>query len=126
MKLNYNVLLGCIIISIGIILNGYIVSNNEIEFFNNHKIDKIDYGNKNVLNIKETAKYLNMTEKEVKGIMDLEKKRLEETGSFSGVSLSYIIVNEKHFFSKKELDRWIEESAMDKRIYDIDGGVLLK
>jgi len=59
-----------------------------------------------------------MTVGEVQGIMQTEKKILEETGSFSGKMFPYFTINNKQYFYKDELDEWLKEVSSNRRVYD--------
>lgn len=77
------------------------------------------------LTLSQVAQYLNMTEEEVRGIIQAEKKILDETGSFYGTMFPYFTINNKLYFYKDEIDEWLEEVSSDHRIYDtVEGRVL--
>lgn len=126
MKINYNILFGCLIISIGIIIHGYITKQASNEFLNveGNNSNTIEY--KKVLDLTDAAEYLNMTESEVKSIIRIESKILSETHNFSGVRLSYFQIDKKYYFCKEELDRWIVDAVVDKREYGTEQGYMLR
>ncbi len=61
---------------------------------------------------------MNMTEEEVRGIIDTEKSILEKTSSFSGKMFPYFTVDGKTFFYKKAIDEWLEEASAEQRDYN--------
>lgn len=77
------------------------------------------------LTLPQAAEYLNMTEEEVQGIIQTEKKVLDETGSFHGKMFPYLTINNKQYFHKNELDEWLKEVSSNRGQYDtIKGWVL--
>ncbi|NLB51720.1 MAG: hypothetical protein GX808_02125 [Syntrophomonadaceae bacterium] len=70
------------------------------------------------LTLSQAAEYMNMTEDEVLGIIQTEKKKLEETHSFDGKMFPYFTINNKQYFSKDEIDDWLKEVSMFHRQYD--------
>jgi hypothetical protein len=80
----------------------------------------------NVLNISQVSKYLNMTEEEVQGIIQTEKTRLEQSGSFTGGIFPYFIINDKRYFYKNEIDEWLKEVSKNRRQYNTEKGWILQ
>ena len=77
------------------------------------------------LTLPQVAEYLNLTEEEVRGIIGIEQKVLEETGSFHGKMFPYITINNKQYFHKDEIDEWLKEHSIQRTQYDtIKGWVL--
>ncbi|GAA0181334.1 hypothetical protein SH2C18_38810 [Clostridium sediminicola] len=118
LKNNYNFLFGCIIISIGIIIHGYIIKPNNSNLFNSESLNKNITLNKTVFGLTDAAEYLNMGESDVKAIIIAESSRLNETHSFTGEMLPYFQVDEKYYFYKEGLDAWLADVTMDKRKYN--------
>lgn len=81
-------------------------------------INKENYTDKEVLSLKQVAEYINMSEEDVKGIINTEKSTLESTHNFSGRMLPYIIVNNKYYFYKDAVIEWLKDASNDKRQYD--------
>ncbi|MCY6356333.1 hypothetical protein [Clostridium sp. ZS2-4] len=78
-----------------------------------------------VLNLSQVAEYLNMKEEEISGIIQIEKVKLEKTGSFSGKMFPYFTINNKRYFYKNEIDEWLKEVSNSHSEYDtLDGWVL--
>lgn len=122
LKINYSIILGCLIIALGIVLHGYIINLN-IHQNNNDQMENYpntDGQAKNVMDIKEVAEYLSMTEDKVIAIIDIEAAKLNNSGSFFGEMLPYFIVDENYYFSKKKIDSWLEDVVLDRREYDTE------
>lgn len=79
-----------------------------------------------ILTLSQTAEYLNMTEEEVRGIIQTEKKMLDETHVFSGKMFPYITINNKQYFYKDEIDEWLKEVSSHRRQYDTTKGLILQ
>lgn len=75
-----------------------------------------------VLTLSQAAEYMNMTEDEVSGIIQTEKKKLEETHSFDGKMFPYFTINNKQYFYQDALDEWLSEVSMLHRQYDTKEG----
>ena len=78
------------------------------------------------LTLSQVAEYLQMTEEEVTGIIQTEKKTLMQSGSFSGRMLSYFTVNNKQYFYRNEIDEWLKEVSINRREYDTTKGWILQ
>jgi len=76
----------------------------------------------NVMNVSQVANYLGMTEEEVQGIMETEKKKLESSGSYTGMMFPHFIVNGKLYFYKEEIDEWLKEVSIQRKEYDTTKG----
>ena len=88
-------------------------------------ISSSDLTGYNVLNSHQVAQYLNLTEEEVKGIIQTEMKILDETGSFYGKMFPYLTINNKQYFYKDEIDEWLREVSSQRSEYNtIEGWVL--
>jgi hypothetical protein len=74
------------------------------------------------LTLSEAAEYLNMTEEEVRAIIQTEKKKLDETHSFEGKMFPYFTINNKQYFYKDEIDEWLKEVSSQHREYDTTKG----
>lgn len=72
------------------------------------------------------AQYLNLTEEEVEGIIQTEKKMLDETGGFYGKMFPYITINNKHYFNKDEIDEWFKEVSSQRSQYDTIKGWMIR
>lgn len=126
MKINYNILIGCLIISIGIVTHGYMMNSNNNEILNNkgHEANISSY--KTVIDLTEVAGYLNLSEEQVMGIITTESTMLTKRGSFSGAMLPYFKVDKKYYFHKYGLDRWLEDVMLNKREYNTNSHIMLQ
>jgi hypothetical protein len=71
-----------------------------------------------LVNSKDAAKLLGITEDQLKRIIFLENHQLEQSGSFDGTMLPYITMNEEYYFNTGTLLKWAAEAAEDHRDYD--------
>lgn len=78
------------------------------------------------LTLSQVAEYLNMTEEEVRAIIQTEKKKLDETHSFTGKMFPYFTINDKQYFYKDEIDEWLKEVTSQHRQYDTVKGWILQ
>lgn len=74
------------------------------------------------LTLPQVAEYLNMTEEEVRGIIQTEKKQLDETHTFQGKMFPYFTINNKQYFYKNEIDEWLKEVSSNRREYNTTKG----
>jgi hypothetical protein len=78
------------------------------------------------LTLSQVAEYLNMTEEEVRAIIQTEKKKLDETHSFEGKMFPYFTINNKQYFYKDEIDEWLKEVSSHRTQYDTTKGWILQ
>lgn len=112
-----------LLLGVSIILNGYFVG----EAIKSVPIGKTAAASPEaqVLNLSQAAEYMNMTEEELRGIVDTEKSILEETSSFSGKMFPYFTVDGKSFFYKREIDEWLKEASDERRDYNTKEGWIM-
>ena len=119
MKINYNIIVGCLIISIGICINGYISNPNSNKNLNDESNITSGIKDKNVLNLTDVMEYLNMTEAELKFLIGIESS---EDYYYSGKLFPYFKVDKNYYFYKEELDRWLTAATAEQREYDTKQG----
>lgn len=73
--------------------------------------------NSPLLNIKQAAEYLNLTEEQVTYIIQSEQSTLTKMGSFSGEMFPYFKINNQIFISKTDLTNWIKDATTQRREY---------
>jgi hypothetical protein len=78
---------------------------------------KIESVGKALMNMKETADYLNLTEDQVKHIIASEKSELSSRGTYTGVMFPYVKINGQFYVSKNELNDWVKDVTIQKREY---------
>lgn len=77
-----------------------------------------------VLNLSQVALYLNMSEKEVSGIINTEKDMLNTMGSFTGIMFPYFIIDKQQYFYKDQIDEWLKEVSGARKEYNtVEGWV---
>ncbi|CAH1056002.1 hypothetical protein [Paenibacillus pseudetheri] len=67
-----------------------------------------------LMDIKETALYLNLTEDQVMNIVTTEHSKF---GTFPGTPFPYINVDNKYLFNKDLLSNWVAEASLNRRVY---------
>lgn len=67
-----------------------------------------------------------MPDEEVLAIIETEKKKLDETHSFTGKMFPYFIIDNKLYFYKDEIDEWLKEVSSSHRQYDTTKGWILQ
>lgn len=72
---------------------------------------------KPLMNIKETAEYLNLTEQQVQTIIESENHTLNAAHSYDGKMFPYIKIDNEIFVSKDELNEWIKQSILERKEY---------
>lgn len=70
-----------------------------------------------VCNLAQVAEYMNLPEKEVAQIIEIEENQLSSTHSFSGYMLPYFVVDGTKYFYKAEIDKWLEDVSRSRRVY---------
>ncbi|NMM52926.1 DNA-binding protein [Paenibacillus aquistagni] len=73
--------------------------------------------NSPLLNIKQAAEYLNLTEEQVTYIIQSEQNTLTKMGSFSGEMFPYFKINNQIFISTTDLTNWIKDATTQRREY---------
>jgi hypothetical protein len=81
---------------------------------------------KKVLTLPLAAEYMNMTEKEITGIIGLEQMHLAKYKSFTGRMLPYFEIDDKKYFFKNELDEWVKDVSINQREYSTKEGLIKK
>ncbi|MBB6217154.1 hypothetical protein HNQ80_003260 [Anaerosolibacter carboniphilus] len=122
-------LLICIVfLGISIIFNGIMIGY-AIQSAIQSKPEKVELtkaDNGNLITVSDVAKYLNISENEVLGIINTEKKQLEQYGTFSGPMFPYLIINKKYYFNKTSIEEWLKEVTSTRRQYDTVKGWILQ
>nr|WP_223285612.1 helix-turn-helix domain-containing protein [Paenibacillus sp. PL91] len=78
---------------------------------------------KPLLDIKEAAEYLNLSEEQVILIINSEQSMLQSSGSFTGTMFPHFKIGSTIYISKSDLANWISDTTREKREY-VDGTVL--
>lgn len=119
-KKNLLVVIAILFIGASIIINGYFIEN-AIKSANLQNPITTSVDDK-VLNLSQTAEYLNMSEEDIRGIIQTEKNILEKTSSFNGKMFPYFTINNKENFYKNEIDEWLKEVSSNRREYNTTDG----
>ncbi|EHQ90148.1 hypothetical protein [Desulfosporosinus youngiae] len=122
-KKNFLLTTAILFVGTSFIIGSYLIGNS-IQSVAMRDSDQVSIDNK-VLSLSQTAKYLNMTEDEILGIIQTEKSILEKTGSFHGRMFPYFTVNSKQYFYLNEIDEWLKEVSSGRREYNTTAGWML-
>ncbi|MDF2905516.1 MAG: hypothetical protein K0R34_837 [Herbinix sp.] len=115
--------IGALLISISIVIGGYLIGEAIKEVFAVDTASNITSG---VMDLPMVAEYMNMSQEEISAIIRLEEKQLTEYGSFSGKMFPYFTIDGKQYFYKEEIDVWLMEVAGSRSIYDMNEGFILR
>jgi len=74
-----------------------------------------------LLNVEQTAEYLNLTKEQVLYIIQSEQKSLSASGSFSGEMFPYFKISDEIYVGRDQLDIWIKDVTIQRREYLGDG-----
>jgi hypothetical protein len=106
---NKTMLISSIILSIGMVVGGSLISTKSTpvsDSLSNTNVEDTIF-----IDSKEASKLLGITEKELLRIITEEKNMLETTGSFEGEMLPYVMIESKRYFERTKLLVWAQESA---------------
>lgn len=115
-QFNISLFLSSLILGVSIITGCLLLQEN----FNDKELivtNEITKEPKALLNTKETAEYLNLTEQQVKTIIESENHILSTTNSYHGKMFPYIKIGIEIFVSRDELNEWIKESTTQRKEY---------
>lgn len=113
-----------IFLGVSIMVSGYFIGNAIKSI--DERDSRIETFDTKVLNLSQVAVYLNMSEKDIKRIIQIEKNELEKTGSFRGKMFPYFTIDNKQYFYKDEIDEWLKEVSSTRSEYDTNKGWLLR
>ena len=125
-KRNVFIAIAVLFISISIALSGYFIGEGLRIIGKKDLTTTIVATDNMVLDLTQVANYLKMTEEEITGIIQTEKNKLEETGSFYGRMFPYFVVNNNKYFYKDEVNEWLKEVSSNRREYDTKSGWILR
>jgi hypothetical protein len=106
---NKTMLMSSIILSIGIIVGGSLISSKSTPV--SDSISKTEVEDTIFIDSKEASKLLGITEKELLRIITEEKRILETTGAYDGEMVPYVMIETKRYFERTKLLIWAQESA---------------
>lgn len=117
------ILIGVLMVSISIVISGYLIG----EAIKTRYVQEEDLNvSDQIMDLSEVAKYLNMSEGNVRAIIRLEDEEIKKFGSFTGKMFPYFTIDEKQYFYRNEIDVWLMEVASSHRIYDTNKGYILQ
>ncbi|AHV98812.1 helix-turn-helix domain-containing protein [Paenibacillus sabinae] len=118
-QFNISLFLSSVILGLSFITGCLLIQKD----FNTKKpivTNEITKESKALMNIKETAEYLNLTEQQVKTIIGWENYILNVAHSYDGKMFPYIKIDNEIFVSRDELNEWIKESTLQRKEFKKD------
>ncbi|WP_025693237.1 helix-turn-helix domain-containing protein [Paenibacillus zanthoxyli] len=112
-----SIIFSSIIIGVSLVIGCIVLANAIEQQKTNEKLDVSEPKETVLMDIKQAANYLNLSEEQVVDIIQSEEKTLQTMGSFSGGMFPYMKINEKIYISKNDLQKWINESTTERRQY---------
>ncbi|WNS46653.1 DNA-binding protein [Paenibacillus sp. MMS20-IR301] len=70
-----------------------------------------------LMTLQEAAEYMNLTEEQVKTIIEFENYTLDLAHSYTGRMFPYIKINNEFLVGRDELDEWIKENTQQRKEY---------
>lgn len=111
-KKNLSNVICSVILGIAIITGCFIIKESQpsINATKNNEIS-----DKPLMTIQETARYLNITESQVRKIIFTEETMLKRQGSYTGVLFPIIKIADDILVSTSALNDWTKESVQQKK-----------
>jgi len=115
-RFNISLLLSSIILGLSFII-GCILIPKELNV-KEETTNEIKNEAKVLMNIEETAEYLNLTKEQVTEIIETENRQLSETSVFTGMMFPYIKIDDKILVSRDQLKEWLKEVTTQRNEYE--------
>ncbi|WP_379138798.1 helix-turn-helix domain-containing protein [Paenibacillus sp. sgz500958] len=115
-QFNISLFLSSVVLGLSFI-TGCILIQNDLNFKEPIVTNEITNESKVLMNTKETAEYLNLTEQQVITIIESENYILNLAHSYDGKMFPYIKIDNEIFVSRDELNEWIKESTLQRKKY---------
>ncbi|MHA6532599.1 hypothetical protein [Paenibacillus sp. BAC0078] len=123
MKNQISILAASLILGLSFIAGCLIINSGKAE---EARIDQVkteaqtglQITDKPLLTLQETAELLGLKEEQVLNIIKAEHSILNNNGSFTGMMLPYIKMDENFLINRAELLNWIESATSEKRVYN--------
>lgn len=106
-----------LILGVSFIIGCSLTNSNKESEVEQDQIPSIVTADKLLMDIKETALYLNLTEAQVMNIIKTEHENLSRSGIFQGTMFPYIRVGNEYLFNKELLTTWVSDASLNRRVY---------
>lgn len=121
MKNHYTILGAALILGLSLIGGSYVISHelaqgNELQMQTQPQADAQETDHP-LMTLAETARFLRLSEDQVKNIMKAENVMLRNDGPFEGTKLPYLKVDNEFLFNKQQVMLWIQAASQENRVY---------
>jgi len=106
-----------LVLGVSFIIGCSLINSNKESEVEKDQIPSIVKADKLLMDIKETALYLNLTEAQVMNIIKTEHDNLSRSGIFEGTMFPYIRVGNEYLFNKDLLTTWVSDASLNRRVY---------
>lgn len=118
MKANQiSIIVASLILGISFIIGCSITNGDKELEVDQDQTPSIVTADKLLMDIKETALYLNLTEDQVMNIIKTEHENLSRSSIFQGTMFPYIRVGNEYLFNKDLLTTWVSDASLNRRVY---------
>ncbi|WP_340023006.1 hypothetical protein MHI24_28890 [Paenibacillus sp. FSL K6-1096] len=114
MKNQYTLLGAALILGLSLVGGSYVISHG-LQMQPQAQVDTQD--EHPLMTLAETARFLRLSEDQVKNIMKAENAMLRNDGPFEGMKLPYLKVDNEFLFNKQQVMLWIQAASQEKRVY---------
>lgn len=112
-----SIIVASLILGISFIIGCSITNGDKELEVDQDQTPSIVTADKLLMDIKETALYLNLTEDQVMNIIKTEHENLSRSGIFQGTMFPYIRVGNEYLFNKDLLTTWVSDASLNRRVY---------
>ncbi len=118
-QINSSAIISSAIIGLSIVMSSFIVTGTSGPDAVPVSSASIPIENKPLMTIAETAKYLNLTEKQIRTIISSEEQVLKATSSYEGMMFPVIRIEGEIYVGTEELKEWVKQAVSLKKEYDL-------
>lgn len=118
-QFNISSILSATIIGLSIVISSFIVAGINGPDTVPASSANMPIEDKPLMNIAETAQYLNLTEKQVRTIISSEAQVLKTTSSYEGMMFPVIRIEGDIYVGTEELKEWVKQAVSLKKEYDL-------
>jgi hypothetical protein len=115
MKNQFTILGAALILGLSFVAGCLLISSERAN--GNEKAIESQVAEYPLMTLAETAQFLRLSEEQIINIIKAENSILNNKGSFEGVMLPYIKVDDKFLFNYLEILNWVQQATLEKRVY---------
>jgi hypothetical protein len=115
-QFNVSYIICSVILGLSIIV-GFLIIRGDREQINENETKEIVNQYKPLMTIMETAKYLNLTEFQVRTIISTEEEILNNTHTYTGKMFPIIKISNEIYVSTNDLNEWLKDSTSQRKQY---------